>query len=137
MTMIETERTGKNKRGEETREKLIDATVTLVAEWGPDAVNLRDIGREADQRNNSVVQHHWKTKEGVLAAAVTSRLPAVLDQHPMHADRRTIEFIARMLASKTWAHLVHTHPLVADRFGNDAPARGRQFSVVIEVAFIP
>ena len=64
MTLTE-ERTAKNKRGAETREKLIDATVQLVAEWGPDAVNLRDIGREADQKNNSVVQFHFGTKEGV------------------------------------------------------------------------
>lgn len=136
MTLTE-ERTAKNKRGAETREKLIDATVQLVAEWGPDAVNLRDIGREADQKNNSVVQFHFGTKEGVLAAAVTDRLPAVLDQHPSDADRRTIEFLGRMLASKTWAHLVHDHPLVADRFGLDHAARGRQFSVVIELAFLP
>lgn len=133
MTMTE-ERTLKNKRGAETREKLIDATVQLVAEWGPDAVNLRDIGREADQGNNSVCQHHFKTKEGMLSAAVGDRMQAVFDASPEEADRVSVDFIARMLASKQWARLVwqHEFALLAQPVWLKA-----QFTRVIATAFIP
>lgn len=132
MTLTE-ERTAKNKRGVETRERLIDATVQLVAEWGPDAVNLRDIGREADQGNNSVVQHHFKTKAGMLSAAVADRLPVIFERHPSGTDRRTVEFIGRVLASKEWARLVWQHDLVT---GAQPVWLKQRLGEVIAVAFM-
>ena len=133
MTITE-ERTAKNKRGAETREKLIDATIQLVAEWGPDAVNLRDIGREADQGNNSVVQFHFSTKEGVLAAAVADRLSWVLNDSPEEAHRLSVEFIARMLGSKAWARLVWQHDLALSAQPVWLKA---QFARVLSTAFLP
>lgn len=55
----------------------MSATEKLVAEYGIEAVNLRDVGREADQRNNSVVQYHFGTKEILVSAVIDSRLPAL------------------------------------------------------------
>jgi AcrR family transcriptional regulator len=133
MTMTETAKTGQWKRGAETREKLIDATVHLVAEWGPDAVNLRDIGREADQGNNSAVQFHFKTKEGVLVAAVADRLPVIFERDPSTTDRRTVEFVARMMASKEWARLVWQHDLVLSA---QPVWLKQQLSAVLAVAFM-
>ena len=55
----------------------MSATEKLVAEYGIEAVNLRDVGREADQRNNSVVQYHFGTKEILVGAVLDARVPAL------------------------------------------------------------
>lgn len=55
----------------------MSATEKLVAEYGIEAVNLRDVGREADQRNNSVVQYHFGTKEILVGAVLDVRVPAL------------------------------------------------------------
>lgn len=134
MTITDMPAIAPNKRGVETREKLIESTIRLVAEWGPDAVNLRDIGREADQRNNSVCQHHFSTKAGVLAAAVGACLDdEVVMSTPLEADRTSVAFIARMLASKTWAYLVWAHPSAADQPDEAVKRRAHE---IFEAAFL-
>ena len=112
MTMTDTERTAPNKRGAETREKLIDATISLVVEWGPDAVNLRGIGRECEQKNNSVCQFHFGTKEGTLRAAADRVIGPVIRGEAVDVD--SIEFTARLLASRKWRHLAWQHPAAVE-----------------------
>ncbi len=64
----------------------MSATEKLVAEWGIEAVNLRDVGREADQRNNSVVQYHFGTKELLVSAVIDFRLPALAARYEALLD---------------------------------------------------
>jgi AcrR family transcriptional regulator len=61
----------------ETRSKLIDTAERLFGQNGLDAVSLREIGRAAGQRNNSVTQYHFGTKEILLRSILAERLVPV------------------------------------------------------------
>ena len=64
----------------------MNATEKLVAEWGIEAVNLRDVGREAEQRNNSVVQYHFGSKDILVGAVIDARIPALSERYAAHLD---------------------------------------------------
>ncbi len=51
-----------------------------MAQWGIEAVNLRDVGREAAQRNNSVVQYHFGTKELLVDSVLDLRVPEIAER---------------------------------------------------------
>ncbi|WP_458689185.1 TetR family transcriptional regulator [Nocardia tengchongensis] len=55
------------------RERIILAAEQLIAERGP-AVPLRDIAAAAEQRNNSAVQYHFGSRDGLIEAVVEHRL---------------------------------------------------------------
>lgn len=55
------------------RERLILAAERLMAEKGP-SVSLRDIAIAAEQRNNSAVQYHFDTRDGLIRAVVDYRI---------------------------------------------------------------
>ncbi|MBF6333957.1 TetR/AcrR family transcriptional regulator [Nocardia transvalensis] len=55
------------------RERLIEAAERLIAERGS-AVPLRDIAAAAGQRNNSAIQYHFGSRDGLVAAVVEHRL---------------------------------------------------------------
>ncbi|RDI66036.1 TetR/AcrR family transcriptional regulator [Nocardia pseudobrasiliensis] len=55
------------------RERLILAAERLIAERGA-AVPLRDIAAAAGQRNNSAIQYHFGSRDGLVAAVVESRM---------------------------------------------------------------
>ena len=63
-----------------TREKLIDTARRLFAERGVEHVSLREISREAEQRNVSALQYHFGDREGLLQA--------VLAPHHQEVDAR-------------------------------------------------
>ncbi|HVK23264.1 MAG TPA: TetR/AcrR family transcriptional regulator [Actinokineospora sp.] len=82
-----------------TRDGVIRALVALVAERGMDAVSVRQVA-DAAGVSAGFVQHHFRTKQAMLAAAmdavtgqVESRVRAVADQEPADALRE----IARQL----------------------------------------
>lgn len=52
------------------RERLVDTARTLFAEEGVDAVSLRAVARQADQRNTNAVQYHFEDRTGLLAAVL-------------------------------------------------------------------
>ena len=58
-----------------TKEQLIQTAERLVALHGIDNVSLRQIGAEAGMANNSVVQYHFGSKEGLIQAILDLRLP--------------------------------------------------------------
>jgi AcrR family transcriptional regulator len=64
-------------RSETTRQKLIDTAELLFADRGFDAVSLREIGVAAGQRFTSSAQYHFGSKEGLIAAIVEARIPAI------------------------------------------------------------
>jgi len=72
---------------DETRTQLIRAAERLFAERGIDAVSLREINREADQRNATALQYHFENRRGLVRAilekhelAVEASRHALLDE---------------------------------------------------------
>lgn len=56
------------RNADDTRAQLIRAAERLFAERGIDGVSLREINREADQRNASALQYHFKDRLGLVEA---------------------------------------------------------------------
>jgi len=56
-----------NSAGEGTRLALLAIAERLFAERGISGVSLREIGREAMQGNNNVVQYHFGSKENLVS----------------------------------------------------------------------
>ena len=63
------------RNADETRAQLIRAGERLFAERGVEAVSLREINREADQRNATSLQYHFEDRNGLLQA--------ILEKHEM------------------------------------------------------
>src|SRR4051812_12335899 len=55
-----------NAGGRATRELLMRTAERLFAERGFEAVPLREIGREAEQRNPAVTQYHFGTRDELV-----------------------------------------------------------------------
>ena len=51
----------------DSKTAILTAAERMIAERGVD-VPLREIGAAADQRNNSAVQYHFKTRAGLVEA---------------------------------------------------------------------
>ena len=67
----------------DTRARLAEHAERLIAEQGYAAVSLRMLGVAAGQRNNSVAQYHFGSKEGLIEAIIATRSEAI--------DRRRAE----------------------------------------------
>lgn len=52
-------------------ERILDAVVKLVATYGPDTTTVRNVAAEAEV-SVGAVQHHYRTKEELLVAAMTA-----------------------------------------------------------------
>ena len=61
----------------ETQAQLIRAAERLFAEKGVDAVSLREVNREAGQRNATALQYHFKNRQGLLQAILKKHDRAV------------------------------------------------------------
>jgi len=60
-----------------TREALLLAGERLIAEFGIDAVSLRQINTEAGQRNSSAAHYHFGSKEALVRAIFDYRMERV------------------------------------------------------------
>ncbi len=60
-------------RGEATRRSLMRAAEKLIAERGIENVTIRLILEEANQKNTSALQYHFKNLKGLLAAIHAER----------------------------------------------------------------
>jgi AcrR family transcriptional regulator len=60
-------------RGEATRRALMRAAEKLIAEHGIENVTIRLILEEADQRNTSALQYHFKNLKGLIGAIHAER----------------------------------------------------------------
>ena len=67
-------------RGNTTKEALLSAAERLYAERGLDAVSMREITREAGQRNSTALQYHFASKQILVYAILTRRMNEV-DSH--------------------------------------------------------
>lgn len=54
------------RNADDTRAQLIRAAERLFAERGVDSVSLREINREADQRNATALQYHFGDRQGLI-----------------------------------------------------------------------
>lgn len=63
----------KTKKSESTRMLLIEAAERLIAEKGLADVSTREILQEAGQRNQSALQYHFGSKNGLIAATINER----------------------------------------------------------------
>ncbi len=69
---------------DETRARLIRAGERLFADRGIEAVSLREITREAGQRNATALQYHFDGRRGLVAAILAKHDVAVeADRHAM------------------------------------------------------
>ncbi len=75
------------RNADETRAQLIQAAERLFATRGVEAVSLREINREAGQRNATALQYHFEDRDGLVHAilakhevAIEASRHALLDQ---------------------------------------------------------
>ncbi|MDP5181856.1 helix-turn-helix domain-containing protein [Blastococcus sp. BMG 814] len=88
--------------GATTRARMVDVAERLFAEYGIEAVSLRMVGAAAGQRNNSVAQYHFGSKEGLIEAVIAARSPLI--------DARRLELVTELQATGerlTPASLLH------------------------------
>lgn len=60
--------------GEALRSQLVGVAERLTATRGIGAMTLRDVQLESGQRNKSVVQYHFGSREGLIAAVMDTRM---------------------------------------------------------------
>jgi AcrR family transcriptional regulator len=77
-----------NRRGEQTRNRLMDAAAPLFAERGIDGVTMVQLHEATGQRNKSAVQYHFGSRDGLVVAIIRRRQD--------HADRLRARMLARV-----------------------------------------
>ncbi|MDA8045914.1 MAG: TetR/AcrR family transcriptional regulator [Actinomycetota bacterium] len=79
-----------------TKERLIQIAEMLYAEHGLDGVSLRQISARAGASNNSAVQYHFGSRDGLVDAIFEYRLPE------MHERRRLLVAQHRPADLRSW-----------------------------------
>ena len=82
--------------------QLLLTAERLIAQNGVEGVSLRQIGIEAGSSNNSAIQYHFGSKDGLLAAVVAYRLQDLTHRRNMLAARADPDDLRARLE----AHLV-------------------------------
>ena len=101
MTTVPSKSDGRREVGDRTCQRLLDATLTLLAEHGEDGVTLREITDAADA-NVAAVSYHFGSKTALIKRALDHAIDQVLDAQ--EADLQALgeepapEGIARALA---------------------------------------
>ena len=72
------------KRANATRTALIEAAERLLAEGGVRTLSLRQVNKEAGQKNSGAIHYHFGSKEAILSAILEKRM-AVLDAERQEA----------------------------------------------------
>ncbi len=130
---------GTYKNGDITRARLMDAAIDLTVRFGVNGWTLRDVGREAGQRNNSVVQYHVGTKEALLRAAVDEVLAAADDDFVEGPDtvRHLSRFFGQLLVLDDYSDLLTEHPkVIFERGRKGSPSQRAWVLEVLEEAFV-
>ncbi len=66
---------------------MIEVAESLIAARGLASVSLRDVQREAGQRNKSAAQYHFGTRDGLLLAIIETRMTPVNDARNERLDQ--------------------------------------------------
>jgi len=75
-----------NKRGNASRDAILDAAEALFGRFGPEGVSLRQIASAAGSANHSAVHYHFKNKEGLLDGIFDRRLTSLEKRRSMLLD---------------------------------------------------
>ncbi len=65
------------RSAEPTRQRILDVAEQLFAEHGVTGVSLREINRQAGQRNSTALQYHFVDRRGLLQAIADRHQPAI------------------------------------------------------------
>lgn len=68
---------GMPRPSEPARSLLVETAERLFAERGIEAISLRDVSKEAGQRNHSAAQYHFGDRAGLVAAVFNNRMALV------------------------------------------------------------
>lgn len=97
--MIETDR--RRDAGARTKQRLMDATRTLLAERGEDGVTLRDITTKAET-NVASVSYHFGSLSALCCATAKAAITRLLDEQLARLqaleDDASVEDVARAIA---------------------------------------
>lgn len=100
-----------------TRDRIVRTAARLFADRGIEAVSLREINREAGQRNATALQYHFSDRDGLLRAVlarhgrvVEARRHQMLDAVESSDDPTDLRRLAEAL-------VVPAAELLADRAG--------------------
>ena len=79
------------RSAEPTRQRILEVAEQLFAERGVTVVSLREINREAGQRNKTALQYHFTDRQGLLLA--------IADRHQPMIAARQLELFDKIIAS--------------------------------------
>jgi len=68
---------------ESTKGRLLRTAERLFAQHGIDAVSMRSICVEADQRNNTALQYHFGDKQNLVEAILADRMTAINERRAL------------------------------------------------------
>jgi AcrR family transcriptional regulator len=92
---------GRRELGERTCQRLLDATLELLAQRGEDAITLRDI-TDAAHANVAAVSYHFGSKDALISHAIGVAIERVLDAQAAELEAlgadSTPEGVARVMA---------------------------------------
>jgi AcrR family transcriptional regulator len=101
--------------GARTKQRLLDATLTLLAERGEDGVTLRDITTAADT-NVASVSYHFGSLGALCCATAKQAIAHLLDEQAERLEAldpdATVEDIARAIAQPVIAGTSADHALL-------------------------
>jgi AcrR family transcriptional regulator len=104
---------GRRELGEQTRQRLLEATRSLVAERGQDAVTLRSITERANA-NVSAVSYHFGSKDLLVRTAVEQAVRLVLTEQATGLralpNPPSLEQIARAFAAPVIDSVTSSYP---------------------------
>jgi AcrR family transcriptional regulator len=97
------------RRGDNTRNQILDAAEQLYSSLGVANVSLRQIRIESKQRNDSAVQYHFGDRDGIIRALAERHLPNLSDIATHVVDRPGARRSRRLLVEalvRPWAEYV-------------------------------
>lgn len=107
---------GKAKRADATRTSLIEAAERLIAKKGLADVSTREILQEAGQRNQSALQYHFGSKDGLIRATINERTSQI--------DKRRVELLEEIGDKPTLRQLLEVLVLpLCELIENDAAGK--------------
>ncbi len=72
---------------ESTKQRLLRTAERLFAQHGIDAVSMRSICVEADQRNNTALQYHFGDKQNLVEAILAERMGSINERRQMMLEQ--------------------------------------------------
>lgn len=108
----------------DARSRLVASAEQLFAERGIDGVSLREITRNADQKNATALQYHFGDRDGILRALIAKHDPGIEERrHALLDDFEAHE--PRTIAQLSAAYVLPLVHKLKDPFG------GPEFLIIV------